>query len=274
MTTLSEADYYSDHSYMSVSWIKKFIGCPAKEGCEAEALAELRGEYTPPASDALLIGSFIDVQLTGTEDEYIEFVEDHPEMFSSRGPTKGQLKAQYQQAAAMVARIKQDADNGGIFLRTLKGDHQKVFTGEINGFPFKAKLDCLGDGYITDLKTTESINKRYYSNGWWNFIDHWGYPLQGAVYQELVRQNTGEKLPFFIAAVSKERTPDIGVFQIPQESLDAAMEIITPEVLQRIQDLKDGKIEPHRCGHCDYCRSTKVVLKPIDYHMIGAETNE
>jgi hypothetical protein len=265
-------DYYglnANLEYMSCSQVKQFIGAPGIQKCEAKAVAELCGEYQRPASDALTFGSYIDVQLTGTQEEQAAFMEAHPDMFSSRGPTKGQLKAAYQKANDMIARVRQDADNGGVFLRYLDGDHQAVFTGEINGFAFKAKLDCLGDGWICDLKTCESITKKHYADGWWNFIDYWGYPLQGAIYQELVYQNTGKKLPFYIAAISKEPSPDIGIFRIPQECLDIAMRELDKETLTRIDALKRGEIEPERCEHCDYCRSTKVIKKPVNYLTIG-----
>lgn len=276
--TLTPDNYYSkeaDKKYLSVSQIKRFIGCPAKPGCEARAVAELNGEWETPKSEALTIGSYIDVQLTGTDKEKSEFVENHPEMFSSRGATKGELKTVYKAADLMIERAKKDADNGGIFMKTLEGKKQEALIGEIHGFKFKCKPDVLGEKFITDLKTTESITKRYYSNGWWNFINYWNYPLQGAVYQEIVFQNTGKKLPFYIAALSKEAEPDIGVFQIPQEDLDAALAEITPEVLERIVGLKEGKITPKRCEHCDYCRSTKVIKAPIDYNTLsGGNDNE
>lgn len=269
--TLSESNYYSkqaDIDYMSVSQVKSFIGVPAKPKCEARAVAELNGEYQRPQTDALTIGSFIDISLTGTDDELEQFKLDHPEMFSTKGATKGQLKATFRRAQDMISRVNTDADNGGIFKRTLQGEQQKVVIGEINGFVFKGKLDVLGDGYIVDLKTTESINKKYYANGWYNFIDYWGYDLQGAVYQQLVFQNTGKQLPFFIAAISKEDPPDIGVFQIPQENMDAALERIDAPTLQRIQDLKNGSIKPDRCGKCDYCRATKIVDKPTILEVV------
>lgn len=264
-------DYYGRDAnlrYFSVSQIKSFLGCPAKHGCEARAVAELYGEYEQPHSDALVIGSYIDVMLTGTDEEQAAFIETHPEMFSTHGPTKDELKAQYKQASLMVSRVFKDAADGGIFRKTLEGEQQKIFTGEIHGYLFKAKLDVLGRDYITDLKTTESITKRYYSNGWYNFIDYWNYPFQGAVYQELVAQNTGRRLPFYIAAISKETSPDLGVFQIPQDALDAALEAVTPEMLERISLLKQRAAAPVRCEHCDYCRSTKIVKQPINYYEL------
>lgn len=265
-------DYYGKEAnlkYMSCSQVKSFIGAPGIPKCEAKAVAELYGEYERPASDALTFGSYIDVQLTGTEAEQAQFVEDHPDMFSSRGPTKGQLKSTYQRANDMIARVRQDADNGGVFMRYLDGDKQAIFTGEIHGYEFKCKLDVLADGWITDLKTCESITKKYYNNGWYNFIDWWNYPLQGAIYQEIVYQNTGKKLPFYIAAISKEASPDIGVFRIPQDNLDAAMSELTKDTLDAINALKMRDVPPARCEHCDYCRQTKIIRNPINYNLIG-----
>jgi hypothetical protein len=92
--------------------------------------------------------------------------------------------------------------------------------------------------------------------------------LQGSVYQELVAQNTGRRLPFYIAAISKEASPDLGVFQIPQDALDAALEMVTPEALERISLLKKREIKPVRCERCDYCRSTKIITQPINYYEL------
>jgi hypothetical protein len=165
------------------------------------------------------------------------------------------------------------ADYMDTFRKYLEGKQQEVLIGEINGFEFKARLDVLGDGWIADLKTCESITKRYFSEGWWNFIDYWGYPLQGAIYQELVYQNTGKRLPFYIAAISKEPSPDLGIFRIPQENLDIALAELDHDTLARIDALKHGEIDPERCEHCDYCRATKVITKPVNYTMIWEDSN-
>ena len=258
-------EYYghdANYEYMSASQLKAFLGTPGITACEERAVAEIDGQYVRPESKALLMGSYIDVLLTGTEDEQQEFTKEHPEMVSSRGPTKGQLKADYRAANDMVARAFQDADNGGIFMRSLKGERQKVVTGEIFGHKFKGRIDVLGDGFITDLKTVESVNRRYYNDGWWDFISWWGYDLQGAVYQELVYQQTGNRWPFYIAAISKQTPCDIDLLQVPQERLDEAMGRITKESLDRIAALKTGEEKPKRCGFCDWCRMTKVIRKP------------
>lgn len=247
---------------MSASQLKSFIGTPGIQACEERAIAELTGQYVRAESKALTIGSYIDVMLTGTESEQYEFIESHPEMVSSRGPTKGQLKADYRSADDMIARAFADADNGGIFMRALTGERQKVVTGEICGHKFKGRIDVLGDGFITDLKTVESVNRRYYNEGYWDFVGWWGYDLQGAIYQELVHQMTGERLPFYIAALSKQSPCDIDLIQVPQDRLDEAMARITPDVLDHIERLKSGEEAPTRCERCDWCRMTKVIRKP------------
>ena len=209
MTTPLETSeqYYgqqANYEYMSASQLKAFIGTPGIRACEERAVAELNGQYVRPESSALTIGGYVDVMLTGTEDEQHEFREAHPEMISSRGATKGQLKAEYKSVNDMVARAFEDEANGGIFMRALRGEKQKVVTGEIHGHKLKGRIDVLGDGFITDLKTVENVNKRYYGEGYYDFISWWGYDLQGAIYQELVYQTTGNRWPFYIAALSKQ----------------------------------------------------------------------
>lgn len=270
---LTSENYYSRESaleYLSVSQIKDFVGCPAFSGCESRAMAALTGEYVQPVSDALLIGSLVDVLLTGTEEEQSRFMADHPEMFASRGKTVGQLKTAYAHAYRMVERVKED----DFFMRTLKGDHQVILTGELFGYPVKAKLDVLGDNYITDLKTTKSITEGFYDpeqRRRISFAEAYKYDWQGAVYTELVRQNFGKDLPFFLSVVSKEAEPDIAVIQIDRQSMDAALEEMEPFV-HRIVALKRGEEAPERCEHCEYCRRTKKLTHPISWLEIGGET--
>ena len=260
----SEAYYSPDanYEYMSASQLKAFIGTPGIHGCEERALAEVSGQFVRADNKALTIGSYVDVMLTGTEQEQHEFREAHPEMISSRGPTKGQLKFEYRTADDMIARAYADADNGGIFMKALTGERQKVVTGEIHGHKFKGRIDVLGDGFITDLKTVENVNRRYFNEGYWDFISWWGYDLQGAIYQELVYQLTGNRWPFYIAALSKQVPCDIDLIQVPQDRLEEAMERITPSALDRMAALKNGEEKPERCGVCEWCRLTKVIRKP------------
>ena len=78
--------------------------------------------------------------------------------------------------------------------------------------------------------------------------------FNGAIYQEIVRQNTGKQLPFIIAACTKEKYSQRALLQIPQEELNLKLEFLK-NYLPHLQDLKQGKVNPTECGHCNYCIS-------------------
>ena len=101
-----------------------------------------------------------------------------------------------------------------------------------------------------------------------SFIEAWGYDIQGAIYQEVVRQNIGQKLPFIIAAATKEKEPDIGLFEIPQPDLDYAMQTVMDNI-NRIARIKIGAEQPERCGKCDYCRRTKKLTAVVNYGVMN-----
>lgn len=265
---LTAENYYKDTSRLSFSQIVDFMGTPAMRGCEARALAKISGEYREPPSDALILGSLVDVMITGTDEEKREFMESHPELYSSRGKTAGQLLAKYSIAEAMVNRLM----NNDLCRKTLSGEHQRIFTGKIFGYDFKCKVDSLLPYATVDLKTTADLNKGYYIpelRRYGNFIESRNYALQGAIYQTLVEQGTGKKLPFFITAVDKHADyPDIDVFQIDQDSMDAALAEAEPYI-ERIVALKNGEAVPESCGCCPYCRMMKNPKVPRSWLDLG-----
>ena len=102
---------------------------------------------------------------------------------------------------------------------------------------------------VTDLKTarnTEGIVK-------------WRYDIQGAIYQKGVELNKQGKLPFYLAVATKEEIPELNIFQIPQSTLDLALEEVQ-ENLPHIMEVKNGLIQPTRCEKCDYCKLTKKTV--------------
>lgn len=265
---LNDDNYYSPESnwkYCSKSQWSNFYGL---NGCEARAMAELRGEYVRETPPAFLLGSLVDTLITEPEKEQ-EFLNAHPEMISSRGATKGQLKAEFQKAHQMVDRIKEQPK----MLEYLNGEHQKIFTGNLFGLDFKIKIDSyLENKAIVDLKTTESIRKPVYhpTKGKCTFVECYGYLEQGAIYQEIVFQNTGKRLPFVLACVSKETNTDVELIWIDNQTLHETLygnEFgggIADQVNQ-IRMLKKGEVSATECGHCDYCLSRKKIKKPIHY---------
>lgn len=274
---LTEDNYYSleaNKAFCSVSQFKTFYGL---NGCEARAMAEINGEYVRPQTDALLLGSYVDCLLT--EPQNVEkFKVEHPEMISSRGATKGMPKAEFIKADMMAERVKRDS----LMMKYLAGDHQTIMTGTIFGLDFKIKMDSyLPNKAIVDLKTVESLSKTYYhpDKGRCTFVDYFDYVLQGAIYQEIVFQNTGKRLPFLLACVSKEPIPDIDLLWIDNETLHERLygnELgggIADQVNQ-IRLLKNGEVEPIECGKCDYCIPRKVIKKPIHYLELMGELDK
>jgi hypothetical protein len=256
---LTNENYYSreaNEGYLSVSQYKDFIGTAGKAGCEAGALAKLHGEWNEnmESSDALMIGSYVDASFEGTLNL---FKAQHPCMFKK----DGSLMAKYIKADEMINRCERDPK----FMQYMSGEKQVIMTAEMFGAKWKVKIDSyLEDVAIVDLKTVQQIDKVYChaDTGHLNFMSEWGYYIQGAVYQEVVRLNTGKRLPFFIAAVSKEKEPDIALIAVEQNLLDEALievESNTPKIML----LKDNVVEPIRCEHCGYCRHTKVLTAPI-----------
>jgi hypothetical protein len=173
----------------------------------------------------------------------------------------GGLQAKYIKANEMIGRCERDIK----FMEFMSGEKQVIMTGEMFGAKWKVKIDSYHpDKCIVDLKTCQSITKQFYHKdiGYVNFLGEWGYYIQGAVYQEIVRINTGKKLPFFIAAVSKEKVPNIEIIQVEQSLLDEALTEVEMNT-HKVMLLKNREAEPIRCGLCDYCKHTKVLTKPV-----------
>ena len=257
---LNAENYYSQEAnttYVSVSQYKDFYGHNRNErGCELAAMAKIKGLYQEEMTTAMLIGSYIDSYFEGT---LPTFAAQHPEIYSTRGKTAGELKTEYKQASVMIDRALKD----DLFTKYMNGDKQVIMTGEIEGVPFKIKIDSTDGRRITDLKTVKNISETFYikdSGERVSFIEHWGYDLQMAAYQEIYRQNTGDKLPCYIAAISKDKTnniphPRLAVIEVPEMVMAERLEEIKSNI-NHIQELKEGLYEPIPCGICDFCADT------------------
>ena len=249
---MTDEEYFSPEmalKYMSASQFKAF------RKCENFALAEIVGNFTRPKTTALMVGSYVDAYFSG---ELSGFEIEHPEIFKR----DRSLKSEYIQADTIIRRIEQDA----MMLKYLSGDPQVVMFGEIAGVPYKIKMDSYHEGKaIVDLKIVRDFQKIWDGNAKVPFIEYWGYDIQGAIYQEIVRQNTGKALPFFIAGATKEPTTNIALLSIGQDRLDECLENVK-QWSPRYNGLKHGEIEdPNECGVCDYCHMTKKIKKIIDY---------
>jgi hypothetical protein len=257
---LTNKNYYSQEAneeYLSVSQYKSFMSC------QAAALAQLQGKYDPEEKEVYLAGNYVHSYFSG---ELEKFIADHPEIISSRGATKGDLKAPFKQAQDMIDVLT--GDPKAMFY--LQGRSEVPIVGEIDGVKWKGKADKVNDesNYILDLKTTKSINEFAWSKKLEkrvSFIEQYDYFIQVAIYCELERQVSKSDAwkDFYMLAVSKEKHPDHALIDCTDKDRVAA-ELEQIKANQgRIVQIKKGEIKPERCEVCPYCRQTKRIDKPV-----------
>ena len=252
---LTEENYFSkemEQKYTGSTQIKSFLKC------EESTLAQINGEYEKETSDSMLVSSYLDEKISGTLDK---FIVENPEMFTKQGD----LKAPYKHVEEIYEKMLEPRN--AMFMKYLSGEKQVIMTGEISGVPVKIKIDSYHEGKcIVDLKCIKDLNLIWNNDTKQkeNFIDYYDYILQGAIYQEIVRQNTGLQLPFIIAVATKEKEPQFALLQIPQEKMDFKLEFLK-SYLPHIQQLKEGKAIPTSCNSCEYCVSKKEVNQIFYY---------
>lgn len=247
---LNKRNYFTrkaNRLFMSVSQFKAF------QKCQNSALAEIYGLYEREKTTALLVGSYVDSYF---ENSLRAFKNQNAEIFKKDGT----LKAEYIQAEAIIKRIESDR----LFSEYMSGQKQVIMTGTIKGVDVKIKIDSLHPDKIVDLKIMKDFEPVYDAErGRLPWFEAWQYDLQGAVYQEIVRQNTGKKLPFYLAAATKEKITDIDIVHIPQIMLDAALYSFEQEV-EMYDAIKKGIVEPERCNKCEYCKISKQLITPTE----------
>lgn len=252
MMTLTNSNYFSTEAskaFWSVSLFKAF------DRCEAAGLASVRGQYKREETDSLLIGSYVDAYFSGTMDE---FVGEHSEQMFTK---KGALYAKYETANKCINAVECQP----LMMDYLDGEKQTIMTGKLFDVDWKIKMDVFNGERIVDLKCVKDFQPIYKEGfGWVSWIEAWGYDIQGAVYQKIVEQNIGKRLPFYIVAVTKEKTPDVAVIQIPQSVLDTALAVVEAKI-DRFDLIKNGDIDAEGCGRCDYCKGSKVLTEPVIY---------
>lgn len=250
MEKLNKETYITNHDFMSFTRFSRFLSC------EAAAAANFKSETT----NAMLVSSFVDAHFSN---EMEEFKNSHPEIFNSR---TGELKNDFKQALSIINRLENDK----VAMEFMSGEKQAIMTGEIYGVKFKIKMDSYKKGkFITDLKVMKDFQPVWTGYGKVNFIEAYNYDIELAIFQEIVRQNTGETLPCYICGITKETPEDIAIFEIPQDSLDKAMEIVKNNI-GRIEKILKGEIAPHRCEKCEYCRGTKKA-RVLTFDLAGLD---
>jgi len=247
-------NYYSKEAnlkYCSASQLKDFLKC------EAMAVAKMNETWSEERSRALELGSFFDALLVGDE----KWLEENKSVYAKK---KGEMYADCAKAWDTMQRVKAQP----LMMHYLDGEHQRMMVGEIEGLPFKIKMDSYKEGeFIADLKYMASLRA---PNLFENLVKYWRYDIQATIYREIVRQNTGKDLPFYFVIATKETPAHLEVAEIDAYTMDECLEEIK-RYIPRIKAIKEGTIAPERCEeyNCAYCTQTRILDKPISYEKLG-----
>ena len=262
---LNKNNYFSvaaNMEYMSATQFKDFMKC------ENEGLAKANGTVVEEPTKPMLVGSYVDAYFSGELDE---FKANNPQILKKDGT----LLKDFEQANDIIKAIEEDE----MMMEYLNGEHQVIMTGIIAGVPFKIKIDSLLKNIIVDQKIMSSYRELAWNDKqhkYCDFVENFGYDIQGAIYQEIVRQNTGIRMPFILAVATKEDGCDKALIRIDQEYLDQALNLVE-ELAPRYNLIKKGVIEPTHCGCCPVCRKAHKVNGVISYKKLfnkGDNENE
>lgn len=258
---LTKENYYSQEAnryYMSVSQFKSFI--PAYDGCEARAMAILDGSFEPDPIEAFVEGHYLHAWNEGV---LHEFKANNPSLYASRGKTVGQLKANFKHCDKMIAALESDP----LVMKTLAGEKEVIMTAELFGIPWKVMLDSYQPevGMFADLKSMKEVGDKFWNveaGVYENFIDHYGYNIQMAVYAHVEKLYTGQSewsIPN-IVVVTKQDPPDKEIIYFDFDDIEQGLHIVSKHI-ERVKAVKYGGVEPVRCEKCDYCRATKKITR-------------
>ena len=243
---------------MSVSQFKSFMEC------EAKALAELKGEYSRPHSQALTVGSYVHAAFESDE-VFNQFVEGNKKVIVN---TRSNKYADFITADKLIETVKNDK----FCMFALEGEKEVIYTGKLFGADWKIKVDSINHQRKTfsDIKTTQELQKRYWSDKYGkyvSFVEAFDYVLQMYVYREIIHQNTGEYYKPYIVAVTKQDPPDKAILHLDDSRFDFEKEYVQT-YLASILRTKNNEAEPIRCEKCTYCRSTKQLKNTFEIEFL------
>lgn len=267
---LTDENYYSreaDIHYMSCSQFQSF------EKCEAATIAKMRGLWQPEKeSDALFLGRYFHSFFEGKEALDRFCAENFEKIYKTKTDKKTgetQITGKYApiiQLDLCIEAVLQDP-----FMKEIlawPGENEKPMIGYVGGVPWRMKMDkyCANRRTIIDYKTSGNLWELYYNpqtKARQTFIEEYGYMMRAAVYGEIERQNAGkDSFPtFLILAVSKQDPPDKDVIYLNDDVRWAFELEEVGRKIARYQQIKEGHLQPKRCGVCEYCRKTKKIKK-------------
>lgn len=237
---LNQSNYFSPEAQMRYMGHSQYL---AFRKCEASAMNDL---VNPPLDDAAAfrMGHAFDDLFEG---------KNIQEALTDNGliNTRGRPYADGERLIAAWERVQKEP----LFMKLAQGEQQVIRTGNIGGVETKIMMDSYHKGkYIVDRKFVRNFDPIWSDDegAKVSFVRYWGYDFEAAFYQ----QAEGNRLPFILACVTKEETPNVALIEVPQRLIDERLQEIE-YFAPTYAAIKRGEIEPQRCGRCSHCIETK-----------------
>lgn len=261
MLLLTLDNYHSIQANLDYMSRSQYVGFVYE--CEAKEIAKLSEVWVDVPTTAQEVGQYVHSWNAGTLEE---FRANHPNMFTKANS----LRSEYLLANTMIDCLREDP----FVMSYLDGEKETIKTAEMYGATWKIRMNVhsLLQRRIVDLRTTRSILEKVWDEAarrYVSFLEFYKAPLQMAIYSEVERLAMGRAAEdwseFIIVAVSKEKYPNKAVLNMTDPTRLAAELVAVQTNMPRIRTLKAGLAEPIRCEVCNYCRSTKVLNKVVQY---------
>lgn len=128
----------------------------------------------------------------------------------------------------------------------LRGEMQAVlqWTDPETGVLCKGRADVLGEGFLSDLKTTMSVDADAFGRDVAKFL----YNFQAAYYRRGYHVMTGRWVDFYLVAVEKFPPHDVGVFLVDGNALQRGNEMVSLALQRYAAGEKSGKWEGRYSG--------------------------
>ena len=246
---ISDDEYFGDYDkYLTATQLKQFADCPWLADYHKRH-PEAKGD-----TDALYFGRAVHcVTLEGKEEFFARFqiggepvnprtgkpygsdTQKFKDWVDSLDPDTEVISSQKAEDAIELAACVHNHDIAGQLLS--KGEPEVCFRGTFEGIPVQAKIDWLGDTYIADLKTCQSLKQ--FESSWMRYR----YDLQAAFYQRIV--SPVKEVDVYFIAIEKQFPHLCAVYRMSESTLWAA-QLQLDELLQEYKEATASQFFPTR----------------------------
>ena len=224
--------------------------------CPARAFAVDQGTHMRSTSPALLIGNYVDEMLfEGKCDR---------DLSSLMKKKEGTLLKTHSYILSIIDEMRSDKT----FMKYVTGKTQEQLFFDIDGIPWKGKLDVIPNAFedmIVDLKTAAKIDDWMYSarhGGRVPFYYARGYDIQAAVYCYAWKRDR-----FVLAIATKTKPSGRYLIEFPKEAISNAWQYVLANQHKVFHEYMKGTgfdyCQAPDCDHCAGKRKTILTMASV-----------